>query len=68
MGYKRLYTRGEHIPTLDQLVMQKFVFWNDKVTHCGWFMSWQLRMAAHAIGNNDHDRKKNYGNHVDLEW
>ena len=46
------YKRGEHILSLDELSKQEFVYWNHKITHCGWFMSWQLRMAARSIGLN----------------
>lgn len=48
--YKRKYHRGRHILSLDELVKQDFVYWNDKITPCGWFMSWQLRMTANVIG------------------
>lgn len=52
MPYRRKYRRGGHILSLDELVRQEFVYWNYKVTHRGWFIVWQLRMAAHAIGEN----------------
>lgn len=50
--YKRKYRRGGHVPNLDELVRQDFVYWNDKITPNGWLMSWQLRMAARAVGEN----------------
>ena len=38
--------------SLDELARQEVVFWRDKPTSKGWFMSWQFRMAANAIGKN----------------
>lgn len=49
---KQKYRRGPHICSLDELVRQDMVFWVDKPTHKGWFISWQLRMAANSIGKN----------------
>lgn len=43
------YTKGEPITSLDELVQQEFVYWNDKITHKGWFMSWQLKMTVDAL-------------------
>ena len=43
------YSKGEPIKSLDELVSQEFVYWNNKVTHKGWFLSWQLQMAHKAI-------------------
>ena len=51
MMYKRKYTKGEKITSLDELVQQEFVYWHDKITHQGWVTSWQLRMACLAIQN-----------------
>ncbi len=50
--YKRKYRRGGHILSLDELARQDFVYWNDKITPRGWFMSWKFRMAANAIGEH----------------
>lgn len=47
---KRKYRRGSHIRSMDELVRQEVVFWMDKPTHKGWFMSWQLGMIANTIG------------------
>ena len=47
---KRKYRRGSHIRSMDELVRQEVVFWKDKPTHKGWFMSWQLGMTAKTIG------------------
>ena len=45
MAYKRKYRKGKQITSLDELSKQKFVYFYDKITHCGWFLSWQFRMA-----------------------
>lgn len=50
--YKRKYRKGGHILSLDELVKQDFVYWHDKIHPRGWFLSWQLRMTARAIGEN----------------
>lgn len=50
MAYKRKYHRGGHILSLDELVRQDFVYWWNKITPRGWFLSWKFRMAANAIG------------------
>ena len=49
MAYKRLYEKGDPITSLDELVEQDFVYWNDKITAKGWFMSWQLQMTHGAL-------------------
>lgn len=46
---KPKYRRGDRITSLDELVKQEFVYWNHKITHHGWFKSWQLRMTENAI-------------------
>ena len=46
---KRKYRKGPPIFSLDELVRQEIVFWINKPTHNGWFMSWQLRMTANAM-------------------
>lgn len=47
---KRKWRRGPHILSLDELVRQEVVYWWGKPTARGWFLSWQFRMAAHAVG------------------
>lgn len=47
--YRRKYDKGDKITSLDELVQQEFVYWNDKITHRGWATSWQIRMAYNAI-------------------
>lgn len=48
---KRKYRRGCRILSLDELARQEVVFWVDKPTARGWFMSWQFRMVSNSIGN-----------------
>lgn len=43
MAYKRKYRKGEQITSLDELSKQEFIYFRHKVTHCGWFMSWQIQ-------------------------
>ena len=43
------FIRGEPIRNLDEMVKQEFVFWNDKVTHRGWFLNWNIHMALDAM-------------------
>lgn len=43
--YKRKFCKGVSIRTLDELAKQKFIICNEKVYHCGWFMSWQFRLV-----------------------
>lgn len=47
--YQRQYRKGERILSLDELSKQKFVYFFDKITHCGWFGSWQFRLAQSYI-------------------
>lgn len=49
---KKKFRRGGHILSLDELARQEYIYWNDKVTHCGWFLSWQFRMAKNTIGEH----------------
>jgi hypothetical protein len=49
MAYKRKYKKGKQIASLDELSQQEFVYFFDKITHRGWFMSWQFRMAKGFI-------------------
>lgn len=45
MAYKRKYRKGKRIYSLDELAKQEWIYVFDKITHNGWFMSWQFRMA-----------------------
>lgn len=47
--YKRKYRKGGQITSLDELDKQEFIYFFDKITHYGWFMSWQLRFALTMI-------------------
>jgi aminopeptidase C len=49
MAYKRKYRKGEKITSLDELAKQEFIYFWDKITHAGWFMSWQFRLADRYI-------------------
>lgn len=49
MSYKRKYKRGERITSLDELSKQEFIYFFDKITHHGWFMSWQFSLAKRYI-------------------
>ena len=49
MAYKRKYHKGEKIASLDELAKQEFVYFFDKITHRGWFMSWQFSLAQRYI-------------------
>ena len=49
MGYKRKYKKGDQIKSLDELEKQKFIYFFDKITHRGWFRSWQIRSALQYI-------------------
>lgn len=46
---KRKYRKGDKITSLDELVKQEFIYFFDKITHNGWFMSWQFRLAKMYI-------------------
>lgn len=49
MTYERKYRKGAKITSLDELAKQEFIYINDKITHNGWFMSWQFALAARYI-------------------
>lgn len=49
MAYKRKYRKGAKITSLDELAKQEFIYFGDKITHAGWFMSWQFRLAEMYI-------------------
>lgn len=49
MAYKRKYKKGEQITSIDELMEQEFIYCHHKVTHKGWFGSWQLRFAKQMI-------------------
>ena len=39
------YKKGKQITSLEELVKQQVIYANDKITHNGWFMSWQISFA-----------------------
>lgn len=47
--YKRKYCKGAKITSLDELAGQEFIYFFDKITHNGWFCSWQLSLARRYI-------------------
>lgn len=49
MAYKRKYRKGVKITSLDELAKQKFIYVHDKITHAGWFKSWQFSLAERYI-------------------
>lgn len=49
MSYKRKYRKGAKITSLDELAKQEFIYFHDKITHTGWFMPWQFRLADRYI-------------------
>ena len=44
-----MFVKGQPIKSLDELMRQEFVFYHHKVTHAGWFSSWQLGWAKRNI-------------------
>ena len=64
MAYKRKYTKGDRVTSIDELVQQEFVYINDKIYHAGWFMSFQLSWAKRLIEVGcvfRADRRTNHG-------
>ena len=49
MGTYKKIPKGEKITSLDELAQQKFIYFFDKITHNGWFMSWQVSLAKRYI-------------------
>ena len=49
MAYKRKFKKGDIITSLDELASQKWIYVFNKITHNGWFMSWQFRMAKQFL-------------------
>lgn len=47
--YKRKYRKGDKITSLDELAKQEFIYCHDKITHCGWFMSWRLSFVLRSM-------------------
>ncbi len=43
------YRPGEKITSLDEMAQQEFIYHIEKVYHAGWFLSWQIKTAEHAI-------------------
>ena len=49
MSYKRKYRKGDKITSLDELAKQDFIYVFHKITHHGWFGSWQFSLAWRYI-------------------
>lgn len=67
MAYKRKYTKGDRITSIDEMVHQEFVYINDKIYHAGWFMSFQLSWAKRLIEARcvfRADRRTDHGDQV----
>ena len=47
--YKRRFKKGESIKSFDELIAQKFVYVHEKITHNGWFTSWQIGYAKRML-------------------
>lgn len=43
------YRKGGQIISIGELVEQEFVYFGNKLTHKGWFMSWQFRFLLQMI-------------------
>ncbi|WP_085833867.1 hypothetical protein [Clostridium merdae] len=48
---RRKYRKGPKITSLNELMEQDFVYWNNKITPKGWFQNWIMCMANRAIKN-----------------
>lgn len=67
--YNRKYRKGLQITSLEELAKQDFIYFFDKITHRGWFMSWQFRLAQSYLQRgylyyalpNDDMRKEDEG-------
>lgn len=43
------YVKGEPIKSLDELMAQELICFNNKIYHRGWFGGWQLLFANRII-------------------
>ena len=48
-NYKRKYTMGGTITSLDELVRQEFIYQGTRIVHNGWFMSHPARMLLRGL-------------------
>lgn len=46
---KQKYRKGEPVRSMDDLLQQEFVYFHHKITHRGWFLSWQLKFALDML-------------------
>ena len=49
MTYKRKYTKGDAITSLDELAAQEFVYIHDKIYHRGWWQSLQFSFVKRKM-------------------
>lgn len=49
---RRKYRKGDPIRSVDELLKQEFVYFDDKIYHCGWVRSWQLNMVVRHMDNS----------------
>lgn len=47
--YRRKYTKGALIRSMDELVEQDFVYQGNRIVAAGWFRAWQLNYALKQI-------------------
>lgn len=58
---KSKYCKGEKITSLDELAKQEYIYWQDKIVHNGWFMSWQFILAYNYIKRGEIYRAEKVG-------
>ena len=46
---KSKYTKGDYIKSLDELMVQDFIYHRGKIVNFGWFQNWQMLMAKRMI-------------------
>ena len=46
------YIKGEPIKSLDELMKQEFVYFNNRLTNVGWFQNWQIGWGRLVCKNN----------------
>lgn len=48
---KKKYRPGDVINSLDDLLRQDFIFFNGKILHRGFFLSWSIHFILNSLGN-----------------
>lgn len=49
----RKYRQGARIDRIDDLLNQKYIMWNDKVYHKGFFLSWQMQFILNRLRSGE---------------